>query len=259
VTRIEGEAVIRCINPRCPAQVDGAVLHYSRRFAMDIDHLGESLVNLLTTQGLVKSVADLYVITEEELLKLPRIRKKSAKNIVAAISASKEQTFDRLLIGLGIDLIGQVAAAQLAEELGSLQELVRLSPDDVARRADEISGFGPKMVDSLRLYLQNPASHDLLVKLHHLGVSRPQPKRQPRAGGVLSGKSVCVTGILSRKRADVHADIEAAGGEVHDKIKKGTTYLVAGEKVGQSKLSSAKKHGTEVISETRLMELIEGA
>lgn len=259
VTRIEGEAVTRCINPRCPAQVDGAVLHFCRRFAMDIDHLGESLVNLLTSHGMVQSVADLYSLTEDDLLKLPRIGTKSAKNVVAAISASKEQTFDRLLIGLGIDLIGQVAATQLAEEIGSLEELVRLSPEQVASRASEISGFGPKMVDSLRLYLENAASRELLAKLHDLGVSRAQPKKATRTDGVLSGKSVCVTGVLSRKRADVHADIEAAGGEVHDKIKQGTTYLVAGEKVGQSKLSAAKKHGTEVISETRLMELVHRA
>ena len=256
VRREEGESVVRCINPACPAQVEGSVLYYSRRFAMDIDHLGESLVHQLAHAGWVKSVADLYTLSEEQLLGLDRMGKKSAQNVVSAVARSKEQTFDRLLTGLGIDLIGQVAAAQLAEEIGSLEHLLSLSVDEVCQRADDISGFGPKMVDSLRRYLQSPASRDLLERLAELGVSRAKAKKEVRAGGALSGSSFCVTGVLSRKRNDVHADIEAAGGIVHDKIKKGTTYLVAGEKVGQSKLTSAKKHGTQVISEVELMELI---
>lgn len=256
VRRAENEAVVRCINPMCPAQVEGAVLHYTRRFAMDIDHLGESLVHQLAEAGLVRSVADLYLLTEEQLQKLERMGKKSATNVVSAIARSKEQTFDRLLTGLGIDLIGQVAAAQLAEAIGSLEQLLELSADEAASRADEISGFGPKMVESLRAYLESPSSRALLERLVELGVSRAQPKKEVRDGGALSGSSFCVTGVLSRKRSDVHADIEAAGGTVHDKIKKGTTYLVAGEKVGQSKLTAAKKHGTVVITEAQLLDLI---
>jgi DNA ligase (NAD+) len=184
--------------------------------------------------------------------------KKSAQNVLAAILRSKDQTFDRLLTGLGIDLIGQVAAAQLAEEIGSLENLLALSVEEACQRAGDISGFGPKMVESLGQYLKNDSARSLLERLALSGVSRAQPRRQVRSDGTLSGFSFCVTGVLSRKRNDVHADIEAAGGVVHDKIKKGTTYLVAGEKVGQSKLTSAKKHGTQVISEEDLAELIGG-
>ncbi len=256
VLRAESEAVVRCINPTCPAQVEGAVLHFTRRFAMDIDHLGESLIHQLAEAGLVKSVADLYVLTEEQLRSLQRMGKKSAQNVIFAIAGSKERTFDRLLTGLGIDLIGQVAAAQLAEEIGSLENLVALPVDEVVARADEISGFGPKMVESVRAYLENDASRALLERLVGLGVSRAQPQKLVRQDGALSGSSFCVTGVLSRKRSDVHADIEAAGGIVHDKMKKDTTYLVAGEKVGQSKLTAAKKHGTEVITEAQLLALI---
>lgn len=256
VWRAESESVVRCINPACPAQVEGSVLYYSRRFAMDIDHLGESLVHQLAEAGWVGSVADLYSLSEEQLLGLDRMGKKSAQNVVTAIERSKEQTFDRLLTGLGIDLIGQVAAAQLAEEIGSLSNLLSLSIEEVCQRAEDISGFGPKMVDSLRLYLSQDSSRELLQRLADLGVSRAQPEKLLRSDGTLSGSSFCVTGVLSRKRNDVHADIEAAGGVVHDKIKKGTTYLVVGEKVGQSKLVAAKKQGTQVISETELLELI---
>lgn len=256
VRRAAGESVVRCVNPTCPAQVEGSVLYFSRRFAMDIDHLGESLVRQLAQAGWVKSVADLYTLSLEQLLSLDRMGKKSAQNVITAIARSKEQTFDRLLTGLGIDLIGQVAAAQLAEEIGSLPNFLSLSVEEVCQRADEISGFGPKMVDSLRNYMSRQASRDLLLRLAELGVSKAQPEKQARSEGVLSGSSFCVTGVLSRKRHDVHADIEAAGGVVHDKIKKGTTYLVAGEKVGQSKLVAAKKQGTQVISEADLLQLI---
>lgn len=258
VKRVESESVVRCINPTCPAQVEGSVLHFSRRFAMDIDHLGESLVHQLAEAGWVKSVADLYALSEEQLLSLERMGKKSAKNVIVAIAESKEQTFDRLLTGLGIDHIGQVAAAQLAEEMGSLENLLALSVDEVCQRASDISGFGPKMVESLRSYLSSEASRALLERLKEAGVSRAQPKKEVRTDGALSGSSFCVTGVLSRKRNDVHADIEAAGGIVHDSIKKGTTYLVAGEKVGQSKLTAAKKQGTQVISEQDLLKLIQG-
>jgi DNA ligase (NAD+) len=153
-------------------------------------------------------------------------------------------------------LIGQVAAVQLAEEIGSLDQLLALAPDEVAARINEVSGFGPKMVESLRRYLEAPQSQLLLRDLSQQEVSVAQPKKEVATGGALFGKTFCVTGVLSRKRSDVHADIEAAGGVVHDKIKKGTTHLVAGEKVGQSKLTAAKKHGTQVITETELLELL---
>jgi len=256
VKRTEGEAAIRCVNVRCPAQVEGAVLHFSRRYAMNIDHLGESLIGQLARAKRVKDVADLYDLTEEDILSLERMGKKSAENVISAIAKSKEQTFDRLLTGLGIDLIGQVAAAQLAEALGSLSEMVRMSAEDVAALADEISGFGPKMVESLRVHLGAEDNREVLSRLLASEVSRAQPKKVLNTDGALSGSTFCVTGVLSRKRADVHSDIETAGGVVHDKIKKGTSYLVAGAKVGQSKLTAAKKHGTEVISEERLGEML---
>jgi len=256
VARIPGEVAVRCPNPRCPDQVVGSILHYTRRFAMDIDHLGDALVAQLVARGWVRDVADLYDLTPEKLQELERIGKKSAQNVVDAILASKERTFDRLLTGLGIDLIGQVASVQLAEELGSLDELMKLSPEEAAERASHISGFGPKMVDSLRAFLADPLHREVLSKLQARGVSRPQPRHAAVEAGPLLGKSFCVTGVLSRKREDVHADIRAAGGTVHDKIKQGTNYLVAGEKVGKSKITAAQKFGTEVITEAQLMELI---
>jgi len=131
-----------------------------------------------------------------------------------------------------------------------------LSETEAAERIDSIAGFGPKMVESVVRYLFEPQSRALLEKLRERGISRAQPRKAVAADGPLKGVRFCVTGVLSRKREDVHAAIRAAGGEVDDTVKKGTTYLVAGEKVGKSKLDAAKKHGAKVIDEQTLDRMI---
>ena len=164
---------------------------------------------------------------------------------------------ERLIVGVGMEHIGQVASKQLAEVAGDLETLLSWSPETVHAEVDAINGFGPKMVESVDRFLSDPASRSVLEKLKDHDVSRPQPKHET-GEGPLTGASFCVTGVLRRKRDDVHADIRMAGGTVHDKVKKGTTYLVAGEKVGKSKLDAAKKHGTEVIDEDALHAMIQG-
>jgi DNA ligase (NAD+) len=249
---------IRCPNPRCPDKVKGAIFHFSRRFAMDIDHLGEALIEQLISSKLVADVSNLYELSVEQIEALERMGKKSAENVVQSIAGSKEQPLDRLLTGLGIEHVGQVAAKQLAEEAESLGCLLSWDSAHVLEHVAHIAGFGPKMVDSVRRYLENDDNRRLLEKLAQFSVSRPQPKARAAATGPLSGGSFCVTGVLSRKREDVHAAIRAAGGDVHDKVKKGTTYLVIGEKVGKAKTDSAKKFGARVIDEAMLERLIRG-
>jgi DNA ligase (NAD+) len=258
VVRVEGEVAVRCPNRRCPDQVKAAIFHFSRRFAMDIDHLGESLIESLVSTGHVKSVADLYELTHEQVVGLERMGKKSADNLLASIEKSKERNFDRLITGLGIDHVGQVAARQLAEALHSLDVLIDLSPEALEERVRTIAGFGPKMAVSLREFHAYPEARSLLVRLQELGVSRPQPRAESAVDGPLRGMSFCVTGVLTRKREDVHAAIRNAGGEVHDKVKAGTTHLVAGDKVGASKLTAAKKAGSRVIDEASLDRLLRG-
>jgi DNA ligase (NAD+) len=257
VERVTGEVAVRCPNPRCPAKIKGSLFHYSRRFAMDVDHLGESLIGALVDRKLVRDVADLYALTAEQLEQLERMGKKSAENVISSIARSRERTLDRLLTGLGIEHVGQVAARQLAEVAGSLEVLLGWTDEDVVQRVGQISGFGPKLVESVQKYLTDATSRALLERLRELGVSRPQP-RVETASGPLSGSSFCVTGVLSRRREDIHADIRGAGGEVHDKVKKGTTYLVVGEKVGKAKLDAARKLGTKVVTEAELGELVRG-
>jgi len=258
VVKSDEEVAIRCPNPRCPDKVKGAIFHFSRRFAMDIDHLGEALIEQLIATELIRDVSDLYELSVPQIEALERMGKKSAENVVLSIDKSREQPLERLLTGLGIEHIGQVAARQLAEAAGSLERLLEWGSDHVQEHVAQISGFGPKMVDSVKRYLENEDNRRLLEKLARLSVSRPQPKAQAAASGPLSGSSFCVTGVLSRKREDVHAAIRAAGGEVHDKVKKGTTFLVIGEKVGKAKTDSAKKFGARVIDEATLDRLILG-
>jgi DNA ligase (NAD+) len=258
VQKDEGQVAVFCPNPRCPDRMKAALHHYARRFAMDIDNLGEVLIAQLVDGGMVGDVADLYDLTVERVEALARMGKKSAENVVKSIQASRERTLDRLLTGLGIDHIGQVAARQLAVAARDLRTL--MSWDEAAAQAHTaaISGFGPKMVESVGKFLFAPESRALLEKLAARDVSREQPVNESKSEGPLVGKSFCVTGVLSKKREDVHQEIRDAGGEVHDKVKKGTTYLVAGEKVGKAKLDAARKFGAEVIDEAGLSALIRG-
>lgn len=254
----EEEVAIRCPNPTCPDKVKGMILHFSRRYAMDIDHLGESLIDQLITSKLIRDVSDLYELTTPQIEALERMGKKSAENVITSIEKSKQQPLDRLLTGIGIEQIGQVAAKQLAEVAESLENLLGWGAMHVAEHVAGISGFGPKMVDSVQRYLAAPENRALLEKFARLGVSTAQPKARAAASGPLSGSSFCVTGVLTRKREDVHDAIRAAGGDVHDKVKKGTTYLVIGEKVGKAKTDSAKKFGARIIDEPTLERLIAG-
>jgi DNA ligase (NAD+) len=256
---VRGEqAATRCPNEHCPAQVKASIFYFARRFAMDIDHLGVQLVEQLVGKGIVRDVADLYALDVEQVAALERMGEKSAKNVVASIQGSKERTLDRLLCGLGIPQIGQVAAKQLAEEAATLEQLLAWTEPEMRERVDQIHGFGPKMVDSVVEYFAHPERRRVMKKLVELGVGRPQPKHAIAAEGPLVGASFCVTGVLSRKRDDVHATLRAAGAAIHDSVKKGTTYLVAGDKTGKSKLDQARKHGTRVVSEAEMDALVRG-
>ena len=259
VVQSEEEVAVRCPNRRCPAVVKGSILHYTRRFAMDVDHLGESLIDQLVERGLVHDAADLYDLTAEELAALERMGKKSADNVVRSIAGSRARALDRLLTGVGIEHVGQVAARQLAEAAGDLEGMLAWSRDEAREAVSGIAGFGPKMAESVEGFLFSPETRAILEKLRDRKVSLPQPRASIAADGPLRGLSFCVTGVLSRRREDVHAAIRAAGGEVRDSVRKGTTYLVIGEKVGKSKLDAAKKHGALVIDESALDSMLAGA
>ncbi len=250
------EATVRCPNRECPAQVMGRILYFASRPAMAIDKLGESLVQQLTGRGLVKDVADLYDLDEAKLTGLERMGKKSAQNVLSAIEASRERTLDRLVGGLGIPGIGQIAGRQIAEVAGTLADLLAWSPEEAREKVGGIHGFGAKMVEAVVTFLQDPAERQIMEKLRDRNVGRAQPKHAVATDGPLVGKTFCVTGVLTRKREEVHDLLRAAGATVHDSVKKDTSYLVAGDKTGKTKLDQAKKFGAKVITEEEMDALL---
>jgi DNA ligase (NAD+) len=259
--RIEGEAALRCPNPACPGRLKAAVFYFTRRSGMDVDGLGRSLIDQLVEHGLVKDLADVFALDQrrDELLKLERMAKKSVDNLLASIEgARKGRSFDRLLTALGIPLVGSVVSKLVAQKYGTLSNLLARPPEALRDDLDQLEGIGPKIAESILAYLADPYSKATLTKLLELGV-HAETQQVAVVEGPLTGKSFCVTGTLSEPREEVHARITAAGGEVHTSVKKGTTYLVAGDKVGQNKLEAAQKKGATVIDEARLRALLEGA
>lgn len=254
--RVEGEARWRCTNPlSCPAQLKAAVVHFARRQAMDIDHLGPSLVDQLVDQGLVRTVADLYRLTADQVANLPRMGRRSAENLISAIQGSRGRPLDKLLAAVGIPLVGDVAASQLAGRYESLSHFLAQEPVAEEESLSALHGIGPKLAASVASALRDARFAAVLADLVCLGID-PKPPVSQHQDGALRSLSFCVTGTLSRPRPEIHADIERAGGQVHTSVKKGTTYLVTGDKVGASKIDKARALGTKVISEAELLKFL---
>jgi DNA ligase (NAD+) len=260
VKRVEEEAALRCPNARCPGRIKAGIFYFTRRTAMDVDRLGRALIEQLVDKGLLQSVADIFALKREDLLALERMADKSADNVLASIEEVKTgRTLSRLLTGLGIPHVGNVAARVLAERYRNLEGLIAAAadPDRVREDLSQSRGIGPTIADSAARYLADDDNRAVLRKLLELGVRADEPEAIV-ATGPLAGSTFCVTGTLSRPRDAIHTAVRAAGGEVHDRVGKGTTYLVAGENVGKSKLSAAEKRGTKVIDEATLEAMIAG-
>jgi DNA ligase (NAD+) len=254
--RAEGEARWRCPNRlACPGQLKASIRHFASRAAMEIEHFGPSLIDQLVDRGLVRDVADIYRLREEELTSLPRMGEKSAENAIAAIAASRARPLHRLITGLGIPLVGEVAAAQLAPRYGSLSRFVAADPAAQAAELSEMFGIGEKIAASVAEALADERFMTVLRELIALGID---PTAEDKAVGPLDGKSFCITGTLSSPRAQFHERIRAAGGEVHTSVKRGTGFLVAGADVGAAKLEKARALGTAVIDEAALARMLSG-
>jgi DNA ligase (NAD+) len=251
----EGEAITRCVNTSCPAQVKERIRHFGSRGAMDIDGLGDKLVDQLVTRGLVKDVADLYDLTVETVVELDRLAEKSAQNLIDAIESSKSDvTLGRLLGALGIPGVGRALATELAAHFGSLDALETASVDALL----EMSGIGSTLATGIHAWFADEHNRNLLRKLRERGVA-PKPEKRAAAAepGPLAGKTVVVTGTLeAMSREDAEEAIRAAGGRVTGGVSKSTDYLVAGASPGASKMKAAEKHGTAVIDEKELARLL---
>ena len=248
--RVVGEAVRRCPNPSCPAQIRERVIHYASRGAMDIEGLGPAVVDTLFKAGLIKNAGDLYTLKTEELEGLERMGPKSAAKLVAAIEKSKVQPLERLLFGLGIRFVGAKAARLLAENFGSIEALMAASHEQLIL----VPEIGDIIAASAVSELADPDMQNLIFRLQEAGVSTVQG--QSKSGGPLEGKTFVLTGTLDGlSRIEVQKLIEDAGGTVTGSVSAKTDYVVAGDKPG-SKLAKAQDLGVSIIDKDQFLEML---
>jgi DNA ligase (NAD+) len=252
VVREEGEAASRCINTNCPARLKESVLHFAARGVMDIDGMGDVLVDQLVTRGIVKSVADIYQLTGEQLMELERMGQKSAEKVRRNIDASRKQPLPRVLNGLGIPFVGERTAQILAETFGGL-DAIAAADEETLQQADEV---GPKVSQSIRQFFHEPRNRELVERLRQAGLTFEHTVKK-KIAGKLAGKVFVLTGTLPKlTREDAKERIEAAGGKVTGSVSKKTDYVVAGEDPG-SKLDKANSLGVAVIGEPELLALLQ--
>jgi DNA ligase (NAD+) len=251
VTKLEGEVVPRCQELSCPARVIEALKHFVSRRAMDIDGLGEKTLEQLLQRGLVRSPADLYRLTKEDLLACERMGEKSSDNLLLAIEASKLRSLDRLLHALGIRHVGEHLARLLARQFGSLGELAAANRDQLLA----IHEIGPQVADSVVDFFARDRNRRILEELQRAGV---EPRAEARrAGGPLTGKSFVFTGSLVHfKRTQAQEMVEQMGGRATGSVSKKTDYVVAGSDAG-SKLDRARELGVTILSEEEFGQLLE--
>ena len=247
----EDEVALRCINPRCPAQIMEGLIHFASRDAMNITGLGPSIVEKLFAANLVKDVADIYRLKEEDFLLLEGVKEKSAAKLYQAIQASKENSAEKLLFGLGIRHVGSKASQLLLQHFHSIENLAQADPDEVA----SIESLGGVIAKSLQTYFATEGSEILLRELKEAGVNLDYKGQTVVADTALSGLTVVLTGKLKRlKRSEAKSKLESLGAKVTASVSKKTDLVVAGADAG-SKLQKAQELGIEVRDEAWLESL----
>jgi DNA ligase (NAD+) len=251
VVKPEGEAIARCTNNSCPAQVKESLKHWGSKQAVDIDGLGDKIVDQLVARDLVRDVADLYDLAAGQMADLERMGEKSAANLIGQIAGSKQATLPRVIHGLGIRHVGRALAETLAGEFGSLEALAGA---DEARLL-EAPDVGPEVAASILAWMASKENRRLLEKLRRHGID---PKvAAVRAGGPLAGKTLVITGELAAMGRDEAEElVRSLGGKAASSVSKATDFLVVGEKPGGTKMRAAEKLGTKVLGEAEFLKLI---
>ena len=249
--KYDGEVAWRCINIQCPPQIRIKIEHFASRDALDIDGLGESMVDLLVKEGLIHNYADLYHLRKEDLLPLERMAEKSATNLIDSIERSTSQPFERVLYGLGIRFVGKTVAKDLAKAFGSMKALQQASEDELLA----VDAIGPRIAQSVIEFFSEPRYLDILEKLEQCGLQFEREEKV-MSSNLLEGKIFVLTGTLetlSRKQAS--QIIEEHGGKTSSSVSKKTSFLLAGEAAG-SKRTKAESLGIPILDETAFLSLI---
>lgn len=254
LVRLEGEVALRCINPKCPAQIREGLIHFVSRNAMNIDGLGEKVISQLFREKLIEDVADLYRLERNQLLQLERMGEKSVDNLLEAIQTSKGNSLEKLLFGLGIRHVGAKAAKTLAQEFDSMDRLMDLGKEELTN----VNEIGDKMADAIVAYFENDEVKELIQELKDAGVNLeykgPKPVSVSDVDSYFAGKTVVLTGKIERlSRNEAKEKIEMLGGKVTGSVSKKTDLVIAGEEAG-SKLTKANDLNIEVWDEDKLME-----
>jgi DNA ligase (NAD+) len=253
VVRVEGEVDYRCVNIDCPAKLRESLLHFGRRSVMNIEGLGDAVVQQLLDRRLVRSVADLYHLNKETLVELERFGEKSADALLEEVAQSKKAGLARVLMGLGIRFVGERTAESLAQEFGSIEALEKATPEELER----VEEVGPRISQAIIEFFAQPANLALVQSLKDAGVNMTAEKKQRSTQ--LAGLTFVLTGTLpTLTRDEAKARIEAAGGKTAGSVSKKTSYLVAGEEAG-SKLYKARELNIPILDEAALLALLEGS
>lgn len=252
--RLDGEVALRCINPKCPAQIREGLIHFVSRTAMNIDGLGEKVISQLFSESLIHDVADIYKLTYEQLIQLERMGEKSVHNLLQAIETSKGNSLEKLLFGLGIRHVGAKAAKTLAMQFDTIDNLKKANHEELTA----INEIGEKMADSVVAYFEQEEVHELIDELKTAGVNMEYTGHKPilaeNADSIFAGKTIVLTGKLEKlTRNEAKEKIEVLGGNISGSVSKKTDIVIAGEDAG-SKLTKAQELGIDVWDEARLVE-----
>lgn len=254
IRQIDGQIAYQCINPNCPAQIKEKIKHFCSKNAMDIDGLGDAIIDQFLKEGRIQTVADLYTLTREDIINLDRFAEKSTDNLLGAIQKSKTKPFANILFALGIPFIGEVSASIIADHYPTFKQLQQATEDDLI----VIEQVGPKMAAALVTTLSNKHYQEIITALIAAGID-PAPPKEP-ISQQLSGQTFVITGTLSQPRSAIEAIIKDNGGKIVKSVSKALNYLVVGESAG-NKYDKAQQlndvgANIQIISETKLLALI---